>query len=385
MAYYNQTLMVPIAYGATGYSTAVGLASLPGGKQMRSGGVTPGFRNLRVSGGELPDLPLDHIVCRAKYPMQVCEGYSAAKPALRLSNYGNWAVKPFLIPLLPTDTHLLLYDKCLGKLPERLNGPQFSVPLFARDFKQTTRMFTTAVKRVWQTFKTRRRDFVVNRKSTANGWLEYRMGWRLAIMDLYDAMAVLTDHQRSGYIMRVKVTSSAERIQTAYTSGSYSGFMIAPGDYVADVNDVQNWKEMCTLSLRMRDTSFLGLGTLQQLGFTNPASFIWDAVPLSFILDWLTSIGDYLRTLDIFVGREFVSGTVSFSTQIDRVVTPVNVRGTNTWVPSYWLAPSNSYNERYYKRTVLLKFPKASLPHIQVSLNPQRVLDSLALLSQFKK
>lgn len=385
MAYFNVTLSDNLPYGTTGYSNTSSYVNVTVRRNVKSGGSTAGFKRLREEGLELPSISLDHIQCRASYPVQTVGSQWSAQPTVKLSNYGNWCVKPFLALSLPTSVHVNLYDKALGKIPERINGTQFSVPLFARDFKQTADMFLNACRSIRKTFSRRKRDYVINGKWTADNWLEYRMGWRLAIMDLYDAFKVLTDAQRDGPVIRIKVMSQETYSKSVYTSSGLPNYRISSGDFLADVLDTQAWDERCTISVRMKDSSFSGMGTLQQLGFMNPLSFFWDAVPLSFVLDWLTSIGDYLRTLDTFVGREFVSGTVSYSAQVNRKVKAMYMYPAvnSGWLITYLNLPDSSLQERYYKRVPLLAFPKATLPHVQINLNPQRVLDGLALLKQF--
>lgn len=45
-----------------------------------------------------------------------------------------------------------------------------------------------------------------------------------------------------------------------------------------------------------------------EFGITNPASAVYNAIPYSFVLDWIVPIGDYLNTLDASVGvSEFIS------------------------------------------------------------------------------
>jgi hypothetical protein len=39
-----------------------------------------------------------------------------------------------------------------------------------------------------------------------------------------------------------------------------------------------------------------------QLGLVNPASFIWEAIPFSFLVDWFANVGEFLSNLYPFPG-----------------------------------------------------------------------------------
>lgn len=46
-------------------------------------------------------------------------------------------------------------------------------------------------------------------------------------------------------------------------------------------------------------------GRLSQLGVTNPPEAIWNAIPFSFLVDYFTSVGDWLSALDSGIGWQF--------------------------------------------------------------------------------
>lgn len=127
-------------------------------------------------------------------------------------------------------------------------------------------------------------------RDVANTWLEYSFGWSPLIQDIHDACKVLSNPMPSP---RVKASGTSNfhilsaYIEPAYTSQSVHGFV------------------RCTVRSRVRITN-PNLLLLNQAGLINPAFVLWDAIPFSFVVDWILPVGSYLKSWTDFVGLELI-------------------------------------------------------------------------------
>lgn len=276
-----------------------------------------------------------------------------------------------------------LSNKAIQKLPRAMNGTNFNVPIFLAEARKTVGMVGNAAIDIAKTLQTGKTNRQIH-----NLWLEYRYGWRLLLKDIVDALSALHDMRTSGVRQRVKVTATTE---TAYRSDNNELYTDPMGQnarcrllYSSEV------KERLGLTYTMNyveDTP--GLSTLAQLGITNPMSLAWELIPYSFVADWFIPVGSYLSTMDVYLGKSFSFGTVSKwyeRTTMNRG-TYVAINSPNR--PSAYevggMQPGSSERKiRVYRRDVLNSFPSQSLPTIDVSLNPSRMLDAISLLGQQK-
>lgn len=60
---------------------------------------------------------------------------------------------------------------------------------------------------------------------------------------------------------------------------------------------------------------------LSQLGISNPLYTGWVAIPLSFVIDWIIPVGDWLKGITSTIGLEFVSGYTTVKTEVDYTAT----------------------------------------------------------------
>lgn len=127
-------------------------------------------------------------------------------------------------------------------------------------------------------------------KQFGNMWLEYHFGWEPMVQDVGNAVDTLTKTQF--------VTKSIKGNGTGH-------FQCLAGDS----NSVGFWSDvvngMCRekIGLKIRVTNpnaFLA----NQMGFVNPASVAWEAVPYSFVVDWFSNVSQVIASLSDFVGVE---------------------------------------------------------------------------------
>lgn len=123
-------------------------------------------------------------------------------------------------------------------------------------------------------------------------------------------------------------------------------------------------------------------------GYTslNPISWLYEATPYSFVLDWFVNLGGYLRAIETMLIHRlrFQSGCVTYTLKqdttcidsviVDRAGAPYplfefsGITGRHTFVQT--------------NRSVLSSFPVPHLPSWNPSLGSTRMLNAAALLSQ---
>ena len=122
---------------------------------------------------------------------------------------------------------------------------------------------------------------------------------------------------------------------------------------------------------------------LSQFTSLNPASFIYENIPFSFVLDWVVDIGSYLRSMEtaLLTGLDFKSGYVTDSyklrsdAQCGGTVSNSGY-GTDTVTAKSW------YSEKGMNRVLLSSMPIPEPPSINISLGSNRLASLAALLRQ---
>jgi hypothetical protein len=127
------------------------------------------------------------------------------------------------------------------------------------------------------------------KRSLANNWLEYSFGWKPLIEDIYNA----ADHLQNP-IKSVRPTGSA-RATHSYKNVSGS---VASGFWnIQTVFGSRYAKLGCEVSINNAN-----LYLLNRLGLANPASVVWELIPFSFVVDWFTTVGQFLSQGTDFLG-----------------------------------------------------------------------------------
>jgi len=79
------------------------------------------------------------------------------------------------------------------------------------------------------------------------------------------------------------------------------------------------YETRCRLSCRV-EVSNPNLFLANQLGFTNPATFIWETIPFSFVVDWFANVGQFLGQFSMFAGLEILNPQTSLFQVANRTV-----------------------------------------------------------------
>jgi hypothetical protein len=129
---------------------------------------------------------------------------------------------------------------------------------------------------------------------------------------------------------------------------------------------------------------------MNQMGFINPASIAWEAVPFSFVVDWFANVGQVLNSATDFVGLSMKN---PFTTKFQHIVQDVVAAGT---YPVYYNYPHvhsvlewitlyiAKYESVYVTRTTSITGPVLALKPFK-GFSPIRGLTAASLLVQTLK
>lgn len=131
----------------------------------------------------------------------------------------------------------------------------------------------------------------------------------------------------------------------------------------------------------LRDSMSKAKALLAAGGFNKPARAFWNAIPYSFTVDWLFSVGKLLDTLTIqpFGGTYDISDVgYSIKSEASYVVHQVHTNGTVPCDNTLGTVRVKSYMRR-------AGFPATSLLLTDGSLSPKQLVLALAMLEQRRK
>lgn len=199
------------------------------------------------------------------------------------------------------------------------------------------------------------RTFKVDRSASSN-WLALRYGWLPAISDAYaavDAYRALKAGTTHKTRLRSKNTLKVPQTQSSLLQ--FGTFELS-------------FRTQVVLETEIKQT------VLESLGFANPALLAWELLPLSFVVDWVIGVGDYLQLcfdLPSGAGVQYITTTKTTAIKAGPVTHP-----------SYRIDMSDAFRERGIdiKRTVSF-VQNVPIPRIKNPFNGSlnRVLDMAAL------
>jgi len=132
-----------------------------------------------------------------------------------------------------------------------------------------------------------------------NHWLELQYGWKPLLSDIYGSCQALSKRDMSDWRVTAKAYRSAK---TPYKAGdsSWTGSAERKQGVFVRIDAIPNNDLIMSLS---------------NLGVLNPLTMIWEVLPWSFVVDWFIPIGNWLDTLDTFLGYSQVNQSVTYYTK----------------------------------------------------------------------
>jgi len=105
----------------------------------------------------------------------------------------------------------------------------------------------------------------------------------------------------------------------------------------------------------------------------NPATWVWEKIPFSFVVDWVIPIGGYLDSLTAMSGVNFITG---FVTTKDRFTAVGSYSG------SEWVCDQEPViHQEGTWRTVLTEIPQADFPRFDPGMSVKRALNAISLIT----
>lgn len=201
----------------------------------------------------------------------------------------------------------------------------------------------------------------------ANARLQYVYGWKPTVSTISDLakLAVTPPPGTNGGWVKVEGTASRRTPHDLYSGQEpkthYSGY----------------------LSERAKVTCWFApkpsvLSKMAQISSLNVVALIYEATPYSFVLDWMSNTGEWLRSVETAMvhGSEYRGGFSSegqlFTERISRI-------GRYQSYEYNWLATRDM---RRFRRTTNIELPIPKTPHFEWNFGLNQALNATALLKQ---
>jgi len=138
-----------------------------------------------------------------------------------------------------------------------------------------------------------------------SAWLQVQFGVRPLVNYLQNAMQ-FEENLRKGLAPMVSVKGKADSggIVNPFEIPSDSGYLTMVGEDQGKVSS------FVRLDYRKDDEN---LATLNALGITNPFIAGWELLPWSFVIDYMSNVGDVISSWGATLGWSFMSGSCSFT------------------------------------------------------------------------
>jgi len=281
-----------------------------------------------------------------------------------------------------------LANRALVKALNKVKNQKVNVAQAFFEREQTVKLFSESVRKIAATVQAFRRknpkaiwDLVKHEgkgHKVPNSWLEVQYGWRPQLADITNACDIL--QQKNGSGLAYRVTAVAEQRQRSRLSwikssnlGEAVGLHVAGSLFEAAKVHLDYVMESPTLA------------TLAQTGITNPLSLAWELFPYSFIIDYVSNIGDWIGSFDAALGFSFLGGTITYYQKLEeqawgfanKAIPPANGSYTVTGNPSAF------YNRQMkMQRTVYQSSPLPPFPSFKNPLDSkQHLANAVALLA----
>lgn len=218
------------------------------------------------------------------------------------------------VPLDPSTLYPGVYNRAYGKFKSNAMSESASLGISLAQRKQALDMMGNRLlqlatfaghlrkRRFWEAAKSlgmseKPRGLKKGAKSFANNFLEFHFGWSPLVGDIGSAIDVL-----QGGVPPARIHSMAST--TAYLEWNTS--TSSNPVYYYKCTDRIWWRIGADISV-----SNPNLWLANQLGFVNPASVAWDAVPFSFVVGWFVNVDQFLNSFTDFWGLSVTNSYIS--------------------------------------------------------------------------
>ena len=215
-------------------------------------------------------------------------------------------------------------------------------------------------------------------------WLELQYGWKPALSDVYGACDALARRNADDWSVIAKGSRKTKR---TFTYNVYPVFGGPNGSASNGYDACSVTAEVLVGAMTRIDAipANTALQSFTSLGLTNPLLIGWELTPFSFVLDWFLPIGNWLDSLDAYLG--FANAYTCTSVLVKTNWTDVGrsaTQTTGTYAGKSWIR--NSYrgvkSDVSLVRTVTYGVPIPRFPRFKDPRSLGHMANGLALLSQ---
>ena len=191
-------------------------------------------------------------------------------------------------------------------------------------------------------------------KTVANAYLAYNFGVVPLVGDLvriYDRLRTLNDHiewlrKNSGQITKVEFKTGLSQ-PTSSTLPYLPSTPPSPYGFWRNITELRaGMKAWALVTYDVSALTDLQLKTktlLRSFGLNNPAAIVWEAIPYSFVVDWVSNVGDLIEKLEVPVKLPCVFHDCGYGVWVESVIEDHFA----TWGKSF---PIRRTRTRYYSR-----------------------------------
>lgn len=152
---------------------------------------------------------------------------------------------------------------------------------------------------------------------------------------------------------------------------SYTVSLSAPTYNEKRVHEIRYF---CTIELYLRPQDRV-LSNLARISSLNPASILWEAMPFSFVVDWIFNVGSWLRSVET---AALYGSTVAFGRQSHGYKGKCDI--SDVARTKNYQVSARAYRQRTsFNRIPLSSFPTPRFPPMKLELGTERALNGLAL------
>lgn len=219
---------------------------------------------------------------------------------------------------------------------------------------------------------------VQRERAVLQRWLEYQFGVKPLIQDIQDAGQALSDKL---FVDEVPQLIHIKKGAGETSTGSHTNWSCYGTSYL-----LQEARADVESACHFAATYFVPLGTgrtFNELGMLNPASLAWELTLYSWLVDYLTTTGEWLESLTARTGTVFREGTM---TQIQRVTNVQTRVRQNPFYPQISVSEGTEWEECGFVggnmvRTVLSDVLPAYRPAVHERLNLTKMANVLSVLA----
>lgn len=217
--------------------------------------------------------------------------------------------------------------------------------------------------------------------SASSGWLEYSFGWSPIVADMANSVLFLNDMFAGEEPLTIMSRTELKSVEVHKRNADWSqpigtgGIVTWPCEAVDTLSHDFKASVYYTMSKEfLRDLSGYGI-----IGVSTP----WAVVPLSFLVDWVVPIGDWLEAMDATIGLTYLGGSYTHFRKVDSVRTfekPICTQNDVKVLSGFGYAlPDREFD---MKRTVWESSPLPFPAYVKNPFSAFKAVTGIALLKQ---